>query len=515
MSISNVYNQAGSSSEYFTLANQTHAVLSVNLGPCKIGVETDTGALAYTDNTGMYRTLVPTISGPAATLPPNLSGYLNNDGSGNLSWKNPSAGSGATLPTAKAGFLWDDGAGNNDWRLPTPSQIGAAPLNNPSFTGAPTLGNASASTINISGVSTFNSVSAVSLNVSGTATLSSIVTNAFAVGQQSIATAGSTTTLTVNSPQYTIFTGSLAQNVVLPDARTLQTGWTYEIDNASTQAVTLKDGTSATLWTLAAGTDTRLILTANGTQAGTWNIDYYGDNVATGKVVTFNNSASISVNPDAANVILSTPNGYGAMAFVNSPTLINPNLGAAQGLSLNVTANATLGSLSVTGVSHVGSMTVDSATLTNLNVAGNALNTSLSVTNNATLGTVSGGLIRSTGPILSSGGAVGYTGGVGGTISQAANKGSVVTLAKLCGQITMQNTALTNATTVSFIMNNALLLQNDMILINHQSVGTLGAYNFSVAPGNGIATISVRNLHTASLSEAIVLQFLVIRAAVV
>ena len=472
MTIANVYNQPGSSSEYFTLANNTQTILGSYLGKCKIGVETDTGYLGYTDQTGYYRSINPNVTA-GVTLPTNLSGYLNNDGSGNMSWKNPSAGSGATLPSNNQGFLWDDGSGNNDWRLPTPSQIGAAPLNNPSFTGAPTLGNASASTINISGVSTFNGVSAVSLNVSGTATLSSIVTNAFAVGQQSIATAGSTTTLTVNSPQTTIFTGSLAQNVVLPDARTLQTGWTYEIDNASTQAVTLKDGTSATLWTLAAGTDTRLILTANGTQAGTWAIDYYGNNVATGKVVTFNNSASISVNPNAANVILSTPNGYGAMAFVNSPTLINPNLGAAQGLSLNVTANATLGSLSVTG-----------------------------------------GLIQSTGPILSSGGAVGYTGGTGGTISQAANKGSAVTLAKLCGQITMQNTALVNATTVSFIMNNALLLQNDMVLINHRSVGTLGAYHFSVAPGNGLATISVRNIHTASLSEAIVLQFLVIRAAV-
>jgi lysophospholipase L1-like esterase len=154
MSVANVYNQPGSSSEYFTLANNTHTILASYLGKCKIGVETDTGYLGYTDQTGYYRSINPNVTA-GVTLPTNLSGYLNNDGAGNMSWKTPAgsggvtlptgalgflhndgsnnmdwrgaSGSGATLPSNKIGFLYDDGVGNNDWRLPTPSQIGAAP----------------------------------------------------------------------------------------------------------------------------------------------------------------------------------------------------------------------------------------------------------------------------------------------------------------------------------------------------------------------------------------------------
>ena len=41
---------------------------------------------------------------------------------------------------------------------------------------------------------------------------------------QSIATAGGTTTLTWDSPYYTIFTGASNQTIVLPNATTMQTG---------------------------------------------------------------------------------------------------------------------------------------------------------------------------------------------------------------------------------------------------------------------------------------------------
>ena len=57
MTISNIYNQPGSSSEYFTLANNTAAVLAANLGKCKLGVETDTNNLGYTDVNGAYHSL--------------------------------------------------------------------------------------------------------------------------------------------------------------------------------------------------------------------------------------------------------------------------------------------------------------------------------------------------------------------------------------------------------------------------------------------------------------------------
>ena len=57
MTVSNIYNQPGSSSEYFTLANNTAAVLAANLGKCKLGVESDTNNLGYTDINGTYHSL--------------------------------------------------------------------------------------------------------------------------------------------------------------------------------------------------------------------------------------------------------------------------------------------------------------------------------------------------------------------------------------------------------------------------------------------------------------------------
>ena len=123
------------------------------------------------------------------------------------------------------------------------------------------------------------------------------------------------------------------------------------------------------------------------------------------------------------------------------------------------------------------------------------------------VGTLPGGLTCTTGKL-------GYATGAGGTVPQATSKSTGVTLNKQCGNITMNGAALANATTVTFTLTNSFIAANDMVVVRHRSAGTLGAYNIAVAPAAGSCTISVRNLHTASLSEAIVLQFFVLSAVV-
>lgn len=123
------------------------------------------------------------------------------------------------------------------------------------------------------------------------------------------------------------------------------------------------------------------------------------------------------------------------------------------------------------------------------------------------VGTLPGGLTCTTGKL-------GYATGAGGTVTQATSKSTGVTLNKQCGNITMHGAALANATTVTFTLTNSFITANDMVVVQHRSAGTLGAYNFAVAPGAGSCKISVRNVHTASLSEAIVLQFFVLSAVV-
>jgi hypothetical protein len=59
------------------------------------------------------------------------------------------------------------------------------------------------------------------------------------MGYTSTATAGATTTLTNTSTQYQLFTGTLAQTVMLPVTSTLAQGWTFHIVNNSTGNLTV------------------------------------------------------------------------------------------------------------------------------------------------------------------------------------------------------------------------------------------------------------------------------------
>jgi hypothetical protein len=110
--------------------------------------------------------------------------------------------------------------------------------------------------------------------------------------------------------------------------------------------------------------------------------------------------------------------------------------------------------------------------------------------------------------------AFGYIAGGGGTVTQATNKTTGVTLNKPSGQITMNNAALAAATIVSFTFTNSTISSTDVLVINHVSGGTVGAYTFTAACGAGSATVYVRNATSGSLGEAIVLRYALIKGAI-
>ena len=105
---------------------------------------------------------------------------------------------------------------------------------------------------------------------------------------------------------------------------------------------------------------------------------------------------------------------------------------------------------------------------------------------------------------------VGYATGAGGTVTQLTSKTTDVTLNKTSGQITMEATGTINAgAVVSFKVINSSVRNNDTVMVNHISGGTLGAYNvwaYSPAALNCFF-INVQNVTAGNLSEAIVLQF--------
>jgi hypothetical protein len=112
------------------------------------------------------------------------------------------------------------------------------------------------------------------------------------------------------------------------------------------------------------------------------------------------------------------------------------------------------------------------------------------------------------------GNAIGYPVGLGGVVTQETDKATTVVLSKVCGQITMDDDALAAAAEVSFTVTNTTVAAGDVVLVNHSSAGTGGAY---LVQANTIAAgsfkITVANLSAGSLSEAIVLTFIVFKAA--
>lgn len=175
--------------------------------------------------------------------------------------------------------------------------------------------------------------------------------------------------------------------------------------------------------------------------------------------------ATFLATPSSANLrtALTDETGTGSAVFATSPTLATP--------------------------------TLTSPTMT-APVLGVATGTSLSTTGNQTI----------TGT-----GKQGYATGSGGAIVQATSKATGVTLNTPNGQITMVNSALAGTTIVSFTLTNSVIEAGDIIVMNHISGGTLGAYAFNASTAAGSASINVSNLTTGSLSDAIVLRFAVIK----
>ena len=117
--------------------------------------------------------------------------------------------------------------------------------------------------------------------------------------------------------------------------------------------------------------------------------------------------------------------------------------------------------------------------------------------------------------LVSSPAGLGYGTGAGGTVTQLTSKNTAVTLNKPCGQITMNNAALAAGTTATFQFNNSIIDASTVVNINAISgAATLALYTIkAVGNYNGGVYISVQNIGTSSLSEALVINFVVIKGA--
>ncbi len=106
---------------------------------------------------------------------------------------------------------------------------------------------------------------------------------------------------------------------------------------------------------------------------------------------------------------------------------------------------------------------------------------------------------------------IGYTAAAQGTVTQATDKSTGVTLNKGAGRITMNGAALAGNTAVSFTLTNSLISANDVIVVNVSAGGTAGAYTTYISSmTTGSAVVTLRNLTAGSLSEAVVLNYAIL-----
>jgi hypothetical protein len=168
-------------------------------------------------------------------------------------------------------------------------------------------------------------------------------------------------------------------------------------------------------------------------------------------------------------------------------------------------ASVTLAANPTTNLQATTKQYVDAADALKLNKAGDTMTGALIV--NST--------IASNSTILANGNSskIGYDTGAGGSVTQGAGaKTNAVTLNRPTGIIVTDNAALASATAVTFNLSNSVIEATDIVVVSHISGGTLGAYNFAVAPAAGNANIVIRNITAGSLSEALTLRFIVIKS---
>jgi len=108
------------------------------------------------------------------------------------------------------------------------------------------------------------------------------------------------------------------------------------------------------------------------------------------------------------------------------------------------------------------------------------------------------------------------TAGDGETNTAQTGNEKITTVAsvgnKKYGTITMDDASLPAHTAVSFDFTNTSIAATDLVVLNHDSGGTLGNYALNARAEAGKVTISITNLTAAALEDAVVLRFAVIKA---
>jgi hypothetical protein len=199
-----------------------------------------------------------------------------------------------------------------------------------------------------------------------------------------------------------------------------------------------------------------------------------------------------------------TPKGTGE---VNIPK-VDINGGTIDGTVIGgvTPAAGTFTTLNATGGGALTGTWTDLGSVTTVDINGGTID-------GTTVGAAAAASVRGT--TVEATTSIGYPTGTGGTVTQATNKSTAVTLDKISGQITMDAAQLNRNTGVSFTLNNSFIAATDVVIVNIASGATANSYTATIdAVAAGSCLIHLHNHTTGTdLSEAVVLNFVVIKGA--
>ena len=113
-------------------------------------------------------------------------------------------------------------------------------------------------------------------------------------------------------------------------------------------------------------------------------------------------------------------------------------------------------------------------------------------------------------------GGFGYSSGAGGSVTQATNRTTGVTINNVCGSITTHNASLAAEAAATFTVTNSVVEIGDVVIVSIRSGSNGGntvAYVSTVANGSFAITVANNNADAGTAETgAIVINFAVFKA---
>ena len=130
----------------------------------------------------------------------------------------------------------------------------------------------------------------------------------------------------------------------------------------------------------------------------------------------------------------------------------------------------------------------------------------------ASLTASTGDVTATAGNLVATSGAVRYENG--GSVTQGTSKSTGVTLNTPTGKITMHAAALASDAIVTFTVTCGAARATDVCIVNHHSGGTIGKYSIdATGHASGSFKVTVTNISGGSLSEAVVLHYVLVQGS--